>query len=451
MTQKIGSGDHLCYRRAMPETLRDEGLVRKVGPWPLAASIVSMVVGAGIFAVPSALAAAVGAYAPIAFLACGVAVGAVAICFAEGGSRMPTSGGVYGYIEAALGPAAGYVSGILLLLSDVLACGGVSAALADTVASVVPETLAAPTRITVIVGVVGAVALVNVIGVERGARLVAVVTAVKLIPLLIFVVVGIGHIHGENFVRVTEPGNDGLGRAVILAVFSFVGMESSLSASGEVKQPSRTIPWALALALLSVAVIYILIQVVAQGIMGPSLAHSNAPLADAMAHISPSLRALMLVGAALSMFGWLGSDILGSPRILFAFARDGVLPRVLGRVHPRTHTPYVAILAYAAVAILLALTGTFAGLAVLSTLPIVALYAMGCIAAWMLARRGVALAGPPLNFRWLGAATLIGVLGMLTTAMLASWQEIAGLLIVIGLSILLYFVQARALSTNVGE
>jgi APA family basic amino acid/polyamine antiporter len=88
---------------------RDEGLVRKVGPWGLAASVVGIVVGAGIFAVPGALAAAVGPYAPLAFLVCGLAIGAVAICFAEGGSRMPTSGGVYGYIEAAFGPLTGYV------------------------------------------------------------------------------------------------------------------------------------------------------------------------------------------------------------------------------------------------------------------------------------------------------------------------------------------------------
>jgi APA family basic amino acid/polyamine antiporter len=107
----------------MNATSRDDGLVRKVGPWGLAASVVGIVVGAGIFAVPGALAAAVGPYAPFAFLVCGLAIGAVAICFAEGGSRMPTSGGVYGYIEAAFGPLTGYVAGMLLLVGDVLACG----------------------------------------------------------------------------------------------------------------------------------------------------------------------------------------------------------------------------------------------------------------------------------------------------------------------------------------
>src|SRR6202453_5509484 len=103
------------------ENQRDIGLVRAVGPWAFAASIVSMIVGAGIFAVPAALAACIGPYAPLAFLVCGVAIGAVATCFAEGGSRMPTSGGPYGYIEAVFGPLAGYIAGTLLWLGNVLA------------------------------------------------------------------------------------------------------------------------------------------------------------------------------------------------------------------------------------------------------------------------------------------------------------------------------------------
>ena len=123
------------------ESQRDVGLIRAVGPWALAASVISMIVGAGIFAVPAALAASVGPYAPLAFLACAFAVGAVAICFAEGGSRVPTSGGVYGLVEAAFGPLTGYIAGTLLWVGCVLACGSVTAALADVVASLFPRSL----------------------------------------------------------------------------------------------------------------------------------------------------------------------------------------------------------------------------------------------------------------------------------------------------------------------
>jgi amino acid transporter len=138
-----------------------------------------MIVGAGIFAVPAALAACVGPYAPLAFLACGVAIGAVAMCFAEGGSRVPTSGGVYGVVEAAFGPLAGYVSGTLLWVCCLLACGAVAAALADVVASLFPPSFIGPVRAAVIVGVIGGIAVVNIGGVVRGARLVTATTTLK--------------------------------------------------------------------------------------------------------------------------------------------------------------------------------------------------------------------------------------------------------------------------------
>src|SRR5665213_294841 len=121
----------------MTEHKRDVGLVRAVGPWGLAASIVNITIGASIFVVPAALAASIGPYAPLAFVFWAVAIGSCAICFAEGGSRIPTSGGIYGYIEAAFGPLAGYIAGTMLWLGDALACGGISAALADIIASLV--------------------------------------------------------------------------------------------------------------------------------------------------------------------------------------------------------------------------------------------------------------------------------------------------------------------------
>jgi APA family basic amino acid/polyamine antiporter len=425
------------------ENKRDAGLVRVVGPWGLTASIINALVGAGIFAVPGALAISIGPYAPLAFLACAVAVGSVAICFAEGGSRIPTSGGAYGYIDAAFGPLTGYVAGTLLWFGDLLACGGVAAALADVGVSLLPQSFKVPAHAAVILGVIGCIALVNIGGVTRGVRLVNLATALKLIPLAIFIIAGAGAIHGANFLPTVQPSSEGMGRAVILALFAFTGMEMPLSASGEVAHPARTIPRALVLAMLSVTLVYIAIQVIAQGILGSSLGHSTVPLADAMARISPVLRLLMLAGAALSMFGWMSSDILASPRILFALARDGFLPRALGRVHKRSHAPHIAILCYAGLATVLAVTGTFAELAVLATLVTAALYIAACAAAWHLARRNVALAGVPLNFRWLKAAAVAGIASMLAMIALASRAEIIGLLAVLGASAIIYLVQLR--------
>jgi amino acid transporter len=151
----------------------------------------------------------------------------------------------------------------------------------------------------------------------------------------------------------------------------------------------------------------------------------------------------MVAGTAFAMLGMIAADLLGTPRMVFAFARDGLLPRALGRVHPRAHTPYVAILFYAALAMILALTGSFAELAVLATLASSGLYFAGCIAAWVLARRGVALAGTPLNFRWLGAAAVVGAGSTLVVIALGSRTEIMGLAALIGASALVYLLQMR--------
>jgi amino acid transporter len=427
----------------METSQRDAGLVRTVGPWGLAASIVSMVVGASIFVVPAALAANIGSYAPLAILVCAIAVGSVAICFAEGGSRIPSSGGAYGYIDAAFGPLTGYVAGTALWFADVLACGGIAAALADVGVSVVPDPFKTPAHALIVAGSIGGIAWVNIGGVAHGTRLVNATTVLKLLPLAIFVIGGVTAIHAANFRQTGTFSGAGVGRAVILALFAFMGMETSLCASGEVAQPSRTIPRALGLAMVSISLLYIAIQIVAQGILGPALATSAVPLTEAMARVNPALKWLILAGSALSMFGYLSSDILGSPRILFALGREGLLPRLLGRLHPRSHAPHVAIVTYAAIAVGLALSGTFAELAVLSALATAPFYIAGCCATWKLARRGIAEAGAPLAFRWLGAAASIGTGSMLVLIALASRGEILGLLALLGISAVVYLVQTQ--------
>jgi basic amino acid/polyamine antiporter, APA family len=419
------------------EDQRDRGLVRALGPWSLAAGIFSMIVGAGIFTTPAALAQALGGWAPLAIVGCALAVGAVAICCAEAGSRIPTSGGIYGCVAAAYGPLPGFICGMLLVVGDVLACGSVTAALAAIVSARAPPVWAPTLRVIAVLGLLGIVATINLRGVRRGGQFVNAATAVKLMPLLVFVIAGAGAMHPANL-TLTAVGSPAIGRAVLLALFAFMGMESALGVSGEVAPPSRTIPRSLLLAIGGATVLYVAIQMVAQGILGSALGTSTAPLADAMAHINPGLRWVLLAGAALSMFGWLGADILASPRILFAIARDGRLPALWGRLNRNTHTPDWAIVSYVTVAAVLAVTGTFAELAVLSALASTVLYAYVCLAAWRLKRRGTAAAGAPLNFRWLTAAVIVGIGSMIVMIGLAAPLEILGLAGLIVVSVLLY-------------
>ena len=426
---------------------RDAGLVRVVGTRSLAASTVCVVIGAGIFALPGPLAASIGPYAPVAFLLCAIAIGSIGICFAEGCSRIASSGGAYGCIHAAFGPFAGYIAGMLTWVGNVLATGGVAAALADVASNGLPPAWKAPTHALVIIVVIGSIAWVNIGGIGRAARLVSWATVLKIAPLVIFVAVGAGAMHEGNFTPSEALHRDGVGRALILALYVFTGMETGLCASGEVVNPSRTIPRALGLALAVITVLFISVQVVAQGILGASLAQSSVPLADAMARISPALRVLMLVAASVSMLGYLTADIMGTPRVLFAFGRDGLLPGALGRLS-QGNAPHVAIICYALIAIGLAISGTFAELAVMATLASAVLYILICAAAWQLVRRGVAEDGQPLNFKWLPTAALVGMGSMLGAIALAAQEEILGLLALIGVCVVIYWLQTRVLVTQ---
>jgi amino acid transporter len=306
----------------------------------------------------------------------------------------------------------------------------------------VSASLAAATHAIVIVGVIAGVALINIAGIGRGTRLAAVITALKLIPLLVFVAAGGLAMRSAGLpseaAHAVPMNAPALGRALILGAFAFSGMETALCASGEVQAPTRTIPRALAAAMLIVTTLYIAIQVVAQGILGSALGQSQAPLTDAMARVHPGLRALMAAGAAVSMLGWIATDILGTPRLLFAFARDGLLPRVLGRITRASRAPHVAILCYAGLAMALALSGTFAELAVLSELAGAALYVIACAAAWRLRRAGIARAGPPLAAPAFGAIAAVAIACMLGLIALAARAEIAGLAGLIGLAIAAY-------------
>ena len=427
----------------MAEHRRDAGLIRAVGPWDLTASVINCVIGASIFVLPATLAGYVGSLAPLAVLVGAIAVGAVAICFAEAGSRVSTSGGTYGYVDAAFGPLPAYVTGTLQWIADTLGCASIAAALADMAVSSLSPSIVTPMRATVIVVVIGSLAIVNIGGIARAARFVNAVTLLKLLPPVIFLIVGVSAVHIANFAERAMPSLEASGRALILILFALSGMETSLSASGEVLYPARTIPRALATAMFAIVSLYVAVQVVAQGILGTRLAHSSMPLADAMAGISPGLRLLMIVGAAFSMFAFLASNVLGTPRMLFALARDGLLPRILGHVHPRNHSPYAAILIYCALTLGLALTGTFAELAVLSALATTPVYIAGCAAGWRLARRRVTGAGEPLNFPWLVPAMVIGIASMGALIALASHAEILGLTALICAAVISYLLQRR--------
>ncbi|MGH7586221.1 MAG: APC family permease [Gemmatimonadales bacterium] len=346
------------------------GLQRQIRTGALALAIANLLVGAGIFGLPGLVAAEVGSAAPLAIIGCAVVAGLVGLCLAEVGSRVTASGGMYAYTDAAFGRVAAAVVGTLTwFLFGALANAAVSLLLASTVARFVPALEGGLPRTIFLVLVYAAIAAVNIRGLREAIRATAVISVLKFLPLVALVVAGLFLLEPANLEVEAWPTTDGIAASIVIVYFAFVGTEGALSASGEVLEPSRTVPRAIALGLGLVAILYIGLQVVAQGVLGPVLEHSgDAPLlATAHAMFGRGGGAMILIATAASTLGLLFADVMTMPRVLFALGNDRLMPGVLGRVHPRFHTPHVAIAAYTLVCLGLALSGTFRQLVVLSS------------------------------------------------------------------------------------
>jgi amino acid transporter len=380
----------------------DEGLLRAIGPVGLGAGIINIVVGGSIFVLPAALAREVGSGAPWAYLTGTIVMILVTIAFAQVGRRTARSGGPYAYVEEAFGTYSGYLVGLLTWLAAAFASGAVAAALVDTLSTVAPLLKAPLTRGSALVLLFALLAMINVRGVRAGTALTSLTATAKFSGLLLFIVLAARFVRSENLAWTWPTSSSGLGRATVLVIFALAGMEVPVCAGGEIRDPARTVPSALAGAIILVVLLYLAVHLVAQGVLGGGLAGSQAPLADALSRIGPGGRALLLATGAISMFGFLAGDMLGSSRILFAFGRDGLLPRPLAAVHPVTRAPYVAVLVHTAVAAGLAMSGTFTFLAPIATLTIVLLYVGCCAAAWVLVRSLAPIAAIP-GLLWIAA------------------------------------------------
>jgi APA family basic amino acid/polyamine antiporter len=399
----------------------DHQLVRAMGVPALTANIVNSTIGAGIFVLPALVAKGLGPAAPLAFIACGLAMLLFVTCFAIAGSRVSLTGGLYAYVEVAFGRYVGFLAGMLYGITAIAAVAGVVNVFVSSLVALLPLGANPVTRFVIMLLVFGSLVAINVRGVREGAGAVTVVTIAKLLPILLFVCVGIFFIQPAAIAWPGWPGSKPLGDSVILLIFAFVGIEVGLIPSGEVKNPARTVPRAAYLALLITTVLYIAIQLVAQGTLGSDLAnHAEAPLAEAAAKFLGNLgRTILLAGATISAFGFVTSDILSSPRMIFAFGRDGALPRWFAHVHPRYRTPDVAIITYAVLAFALSVTSTFEALAVLSNVSVLLMYLLCCAACWFLVQRDVRADGQPFNFpgaKIVPALAIVAIIWILTHA-----------------------------------
>lgn len=364
-------------------------LVRVMGTFGLAAAIINITVGGGIFRLPANVAGALGPAAPVAYLVCAAAMALIVLCIADAGSRVSLTGGPYAYIGVALGPYAAFLAGVMLWMLGLFATAAVSTVLAASLGQLVPALGGRAMETAVLVAIYVFWTLVNVRGVALGARLNSIATIAKLVPLVLIAVGGLFFVRAEHMTVTAWPAAADIARTSLLLIFAFAGVETALVPSGEVRDTARTVPRAIALAMAGITLLYIALQVSAQGILGPALPGAATPLADAAGlAFGGGGRVLLLAGAAVSMFGYLGGMTLSVPRAVFAMAADGFLPRALAAVHPVHRTPHVAIVTQSLAALALAVTGTFERLAILANVAALALY-FGCaLASWRLRAGG---------------------------------------------------------------
>lgn len=376
-------------------------LLRVVGLAGLTAIALNGVIGSGIFVLPATVYGLAGAASPIAYLVAALVTALVVACFAEAGSRCEETGGPYLYARAAFGELAGFVVGWMFFLTRLAATAAIANAFVDYLGYVAPVLGSGAGRFAAITVAVGGLAVLNVFGVRGASAAVNLLTVAKLVPLVIFVGVGLVFVDPDRIALAAPAGLGSLRQAALPLVFAYGGFENANVPTEEAVNPRRHLPVALLVTIAAVAVLYVLIQVVAQGTL-PELAASTAPLAAAARRVLGAPGAWLLTAAAIvSTLGSISAVILVGPRILFAFARHGQLPAVLARIHPRYRSPHWAVAVFAALTWAVALSGGFAQLVVLSAVARLLFSASTCLAVPVLRRQqrglatGFALPGGP--------------------------------------------------------
>jgi amino acid transporter len=402
----------------------------------MVAMMLNIIIGAGIFGLPSHIHALAGPAGIFAYVVCAILIGCIALCFAEVSSRFDGTGGPYLYGSVAFGPVAGFLVGWLMWVARVAALATVSGVMASYLSLFWAPAGAGIGRAIAIAAVLLTLTAINLAGVRPASGAISVLAIGKLIPLVLFVGAGIFFLDPHRFVQDRAPVTAAFSQAVLQLIFAFGGFEAAVIAAGETHEPRRDMPFAVLFATATTTLLYLAIQIVCIGTL-PSLATSDRPLADAAAHFAGAgAAAVITTGALISTVGALGSSLLLGPRLLFAMAEQGQFPAALGRTDARFRAPQLAILLTAAAALGLALTGTFVTVLNLSVLARLASYLITAAALFALRRSPSA---PPARFVLRGAApiAIIAIAASLWLVVQSGAREIRGLAIWIAAGLLL--------------
>ncbi len=355
-------------------------LRRALGKWDLTAIGINQVIGSAIFFLPSQVAAQIGGWSPLAYVAFGFASLLVALCFAEVGSRFDRTGGPYLYTRAAFGRFVAFEVGWMQWVTRVTSQASIANAIALALGFYWPSATSGTGRIFIISGITLSLGWVNLRGIKPSAAVINLFTIGKLVPLAFVIGVGLWFVDTSRLVPAGTVSASEVSAAALLLIFAFGGYDVIGVPAGEAADPRRHVPFAFVATILSVTAIMTLAQIVALGTR-PDLPASKTPLADASFVFLGAAGALIVsVGSVVSMTGNNFGAVLTGSRMLFALAENGELPRFFAKIHPRYRTPSNAIVLTTLIELILALSGSFVILAVASAVARLVAYTGACAA-----------------------------------------------------------------------
>ncbi|MEP7322548.1 MAG: amino acid permease [Saprospiraceae bacterium] len=436
----------------MSTTNSDEGLKRVIGVPGLTLSIISGVIGAGIFALPGIVGTALGTFAIFGYIVCGILFASILLCYAEIGSRITTSGGSYAYIVAAFGSFPGYIVNWLYFFGwGILGSAALLNIIGDSLVVLFPVFKNPQSRAILFLLLTVFMILINVLGAKQSINIIKIITIIKLLPLLGIIIFGFSYVKADNLQWGNLPSFKTFSDTTLILFFAFAGFEISLGVGGEIKNPKRSVPLSICIGGIVVLVLFLLLQTVVQGVLGTQMAlYKDAPLAAVATKIVGSVGGtILLLCAALSSFANVSLDILCTPRSLFAGANDGLFPKFLGKVHPKFATPYLAVITYGLLIFIFSVSGGFQQLAILASACILLVYLAVILATIKL--RKTKLEGDEKSFRAPGGliTPLIGIVAIIWLLTGLSKWEILSTLIFIAAIVVIYFVTKKLKRKNI--
>jgi|SRR5262245_11394402 len=429
---------------------KSTNLIRGIRRWEVVAVVINSIIGAGIFGLPSKVAGLLGPYSLVAFVVCALFVTLLIICFAEVCSRFSETGGPYLYAREAFGSVAGFQVGWLLWLVRITAFAA-NCNLMIAYLSYFWPSAATSWRPILITAIVVALTTVNVTGIRDVALVSNIFTVGKLIPIFIFIAVGLCFLAPENFTTATQPDLKKFSQSVLILVYAFTGFEIALIPAGETREPQRSMPFAILTSIGIVSLVYILIQVVCIGTL-PGLAGSGRPLADAADKFMGAPGAMLITaGVIISIIGNLTVVMLAGSRLPFAMASRNELPRFLATVHERYCTPHLAICLTSALMLVVTLSGSFIYAATISTLARLVAYGSTCLALFVLRRRNPdgALFRAPIIAPFAALGLIVWLLR--NSSLLEAWHTIIAAVTGLIIYILYRVLTRQEMKTTINE